>query len=114
MYGQLSATILGSTEQISLHNHLVIKLQNKVGRIIFNGVPTGVDISPSMQHGGPYPASTDCRFGAVGIDSAQRFVRPVAYQDCPEYLLPEPLKNSNLLNILRRVNGVWTTDTINF
>ena len=114
MYGQLSATILGSTEQISLHNQLVIKLQNKVGRIIFNGVPTGVDIASSMQHGGPYPASTDSRFGAVGIDSAKRFIRPVAYQDCPEHLLPEPLKNANLLNILRRVNGVWTTDAINF
>ena len=112
--GQLSATILGSTEEIILNNHLVIKLQNKVGRIIFNGVPTGVDISPSMQHGGPYPASTDGRFGAVGIDSAQRFVRPVAYQDCPEYLLPAPLKNANVLNMPRRVNGVWTTDSIYF
>jgi alpha-ketoglutaric semialdehyde dehydrogenase len=114
LHGQLSATILGSRDEISLHNQLVIKLQNKVGRIIFNGVPTGVDISPSMQHGGPYPASTDSRYGAVGIDSAQRFIRPLAYQDCPEDLLPEPLKNENLLNIVRRVNGFWTSDAINF
>ncbi len=114
LHGQLSATILGSTEEIILHNQLVLKLQNKVGRIIFNGVPTGVDIAPSMQHGGPYPASTDSRYGAVGIDSAQRFVRPVTYQDCSEDLLPEPLKNKNLFNIVRRVNGVFTADAINF
>ena len=112
--GQLTASILGSRDEIRFQNQLVIKLQNKVGRIIFNGVPTGVDIAPSMQHGGPYPASTDNRFGAVGIDSTQRFVRPVAYQNCPEDLLPEPLKNKNLLNIPRRINSVWTTDAINF
>lgn len=112
--GQLTATIFGATDEISLCKQLVINLENKVGRIIFNGVPTGVDIAPSMHHGGPYPASTDSRYGAVGIDSAQRFVRPVAYQDCPEELLPEPLRNSNQLNMPRRVNGIWTADAINF
>ena len=114
MNGQLTATILGSTAEITALSGFVFALQNKVGRIIFNGVPTGVDTSPSMHHGGPYPASSDSRFGAVGIDSAQRFVRPVAFQHCPDELLPAPLKNANPLGIPRRVNGVWTSDVIKF
>ena len=67
-------------------------LQNRVGRIIFNGVPTGVEVCPSMQHGGPYPASTDSRFTAVGVDSIKRFVRPFSFQDWPNELLPDALK----------------------
>jgi NADP-dependent aldehyde dehydrogenase len=112
--GQLTATFLGSELEFSEQSTLVYLLQQKAGRIIFNGVPTGVDISPSMHHGGPYPAASDSRFSAVGIDAIQRFVRPVAFQDFPDDLLPEPLKNKNPLSILRRVNAVWTTDAINF
>ncbi len=112
--GQLTATFLGSALEFYEQSTLVYLLQQKAGRIIFNGVPTGVDISPSMHHGGPYPAASDSRFSAVGIDAIQRFVRPVAFQDFPDDLLPEPLKNKNPLSILRRVNAVWTTDAINF
>jgi alpha-ketoglutaric semialdehyde dehydrogenase len=112
--GQLTATFLGSKLEFAEQSTLVYLMQQKVGRIVFNGVPTGVDISPSMHHGGPYPASSDSRFSAVGIDSIQRFIRPVTFQDFPDDLLPEPLKNKNLLSILRRVNAVWTTDAINF
>ena len=111
--GQLTATFLGSEMEFVEQSVLVNLLQQKVGRIIFNGVPTGVDISPSMHHGGPYPASSDSRFSAVGIDSVQRFIRPISYQDFTDELLPEPLKNKNPLGILRRVNAVWTTEAIN-
>ncbi|MEN9401145.1 MAG: hypothetical protein RL632_2248 [Bacteroidota bacterium] len=112
--GQLTATFLGSELEFAEQSTLVHVLQQKAGRIVFNGVPTGVDISPSMHHGGPYPAASDSRFSAVGIDSIQRFVRPVTFQNFPDHLLPEPLKNKNPLAILRRVNAVWTTDAINF
>jgi NADP-dependent aldehyde dehydrogenase len=114
LQGQLTATFLGSELEFTEHSKLVHMMQQKAGRIILNGVPTGVDISPSMHHGGPYPASSDSRFSAVGIDAIQRFVRPIAFQDFPDDLLPEPLRNRNPLAILRRVNAVWTNDAINF
>lgn len=76
--------------------------------MIFSGVPTGVQVCSSMQHGGPYPASTDARFTAVGVHSIQRWVRPVSFQNWPKSLLPEALKDENMLRILRTVNGVKT------
>ena len=91
---------------------LIDILKERVGRIIFNGVPTGVEVSPSMLHGGPYPASTDSRFTAVGIKSIDRWVRPLSYQDFPNELLPDSLKNNNPKNILRLVNGVYTKNKI--
>lgn len=110
--GQLTGTILGSEKEIAKNGKVISILQNKVGRIIFNGVPTGVEVCPSMHHGGPYPASTDSRFTAVGIDSIRMFARPVVFQNCPDELLPLPLKNDNSLNIKRRVNGNWTNNSI--
>ena len=65
-----------------------------------------------MQHGGPYPASTDARFTAVGVDSIRRWVRPFSFQSWPNNLLPDALKNENPLEILRTVNGVKTTTKI--
>ena len=100
--GQLTATVMGSVEEIKSNTNLIQFLQNKVGRIIFNGVPTGVEVCPSMNHGGPYPASTDSRYTAVGIDSIKRFARPIAFQNCPDELLPDELKHSNPLNLARR------------
>lgn len=102
--GQLTASVLGSLEEIKSNSNLIQYLQNKVGRIIFNGVPTGVEVCPSMNHGGPYPASTDSRYTAVGIDSIKRFARPIAFQNCPDELLPDELKHSNPLNLVRREN----------
>lgn len=102
--GQLTASVLGGIEEMNDHLELLKVLQNKVGRIVFNGVPTGVEVCPSMHHGGPYPASTDARFTAVGIDSIKRFARPITFQNCPDELLPDELKYSNPLNIARRVN----------
>lgn len=101
--GQLTASVLGEIDEVNDHLDVVKVLQNKVGRIVFNGVPTGVEVCPSMHHGGPYPASTDARFTAVGIDSIRRFARPIAFQNCPDELLPDELKNSNPLNLARRV-----------
>ena len=82
------------------------------GRVIFNGVPTGVEVVASMQHGGPYPATTDSRFTSVGEDGIRRFVRPVAYQNYPNALLPEALKNENTGGYWRLVNGDWNNKAI--
>lgn len=110
--GQLTGTIIGSENEVSNNSRIVAAMQNRVGRIIFNGVPTGVEVCPSMLHGGPYPASTDARFTAVGVDSIKRWVRPFSFQSWPNNLLPDELKNENPFNILRNVNGIMTTDKI--
>ncbi|MFT5762406.1 MAG: alpha-ketoglutaric semialdehyde dehydrogenase [Polaribacter sp.] len=110
--GQLTGTIIGTDTELSSNSGIVSALQNRVGRIIFNGVPTGVEVCPSMQHGGPYPASTDSRFTAVGVDSIKRWVRPFSFQSWPNRLLPKELKNENPLTILRNVNGEKTSDKI--
>lgn len=110
--GQLTGTILGELDEVSAYSELVDALKNRVGRVIFNGVPTGVEACPSMLHGGPYPASTDSRFTAVGTDSIKRWVRPLSFQNCPNELLPEELKNENPLNIVRKVNNVNTNRTV--
>jgi NADP-dependent aldehyde dehydrogenase len=110
--GQLTGTIIATDTEITSNSGIVSALQNRVGRIIFNGVPTGVEVCPSMLHGGPYPASTDSRFTAVGVDSIKRWVRPFSFQAWPTHLLPDELKNENPLNILRNVDGVKTTDKI--
>lgn len=106
--GQLTGTILAEAEEISKYSNVVSALQNRVGRLIYNGVPTGVEVCPSMTHGGPYPASTDSRFTAVGINSIKRWVRPFSYQDWPNNSLPNELKNENPLGISRLVNGKLT------
>ncbi|NER19140.1 aldehyde dehydrogenase (NADP(+)) [Spongiivirga citrea] len=90
--GQLTGTIIAEKEDYDGLGALVNTLQNRVGRIIFNGVPTGVEVCESMTHGGPYPASTDSRFTAVGPDAIKRWARPFSYQDFPKELLPEILK----------------------
>ena len=81
--GQLTGTILAEKEDSETLTELVDELQQRVGRLIYKGVPTGVEVCPSMNHGGPYPASTDARFTAVGTDSIRRWVRLVAYQNFP-------------------------------
>ncbi|MFV9549883.1 aldehyde dehydrogenase (NADP(+)) [Algibacter sp. PT7-4] len=110
--GQLTGTIISDDNEVKAYGSIVNTLENRVGRIIFNGVPTGVEVCPSMLHGGPYPASTDSRFTAVGVDSIKRFVRPFSYQDWPNELLPNELKNENPLGISRVVNGTITKDKI--
>jgi alpha-ketoglutaric semialdehyde dehydrogenase len=112
MEGQLTGSIYGSTEELIQHQPLVDTLQQKVGRLIFNNVPTGVEVCNAIVHGGPFPATTDARTTSVGPEAIRRFVRPVCYQDCPEALLPLYLRNSNEAGILRLVNGVLTTEGV--
>ena len=109
--GHLIGTLIadGEAEQYS---NIISALQNRVGRLIYNGVPTGVEVCPSMVHGGPYPASTDSRFTAVGINSIKRWVRPFSFQDWPNQLLPDELKNENPLGISRNVDGKQTNQKI--
>lgn len=110
--GQLTGSIICSVEKLKNYKSLIITLRLRVGRLIFNGVPTGVEVCPSMHHGGPYPAATDSRFTAVGIDSIRRFARPVVYQNFPEEMLPENLRNENSTKSYRRIGGVLTKDCI--
>jgi alpha-ketoglutaric semialdehyde dehydrogenase len=110
--GQLTATIHSGPGDEGLSGSLLSVLQEKVGRIVWNGYPTGVEVSPSMHHGGPYPATTDSRFTSVGTAAIQRFARPVCYQGLPHELLPEELQNANLRKIWRLVNGTLTKDDI--
>ncbi len=110
--GQLTGTIVATNDEILKNANIVSALQNSVGRIIFNGVPTGVEVCPSMLHGGPYPASTDSRFTAVGVHAIKRWVRPFSFQSWPNELLPDALKNENPLGIYRTVNGCFTKENI--
>jgi len=110
--GQLTGTVISENDEVGNYPNVIAALQNRVGRIIFNGVPTGVEVCPSMVHGGPYPSSTDSRFTAVGIHSIKRWVRPFSYQDWPNDLLPDELKNENPLGISRTINGTLSTKNI--
>ncbi|MCB0497478.1 MAG: aldehyde dehydrogenase (NADP(+)) [Cyclobacteriaceae bacterium] len=112
LHGQLTGTLIGEPSDFKVHVSIAYQLQQKVGRLIFNGVPTGVEVCPSMMHGGPYPATTDSRFTAVGIHSIKRFLRPVAFQNTPQELLPDPLKNENPNKILRLIDNEYTTKSI--
>jgi NADP-dependent aldehyde dehydrogenase len=103
--GQLTATVHGSPNDLRQAATLLRLLECKAGRLIINGFPTGVEVCPSMNHGGPYPATTDTRFTSVGTAALARFVRPICYQDFPDAQLPEALKEGNPLGIRRVVNG---------
>jgi 2,5-dioxopentanoate dehydrogenase len=81
-------------------------LRHKVGRLIANGVPTGVEVCAAMVHGGPWPAASDARFSAVGTTSIRRWVRPACWQDWPHDLLPPALRDDNPLRLRRVVDGV--------
>ena len=108
--GQLTGTVLGIEDEIESFDFSISQLEKRVGRLIFNGVPTGVEVCSSMQHGGPYPASSDSRFTSVGTMAIKRFTRPVAFQSWPDSRLPDELKNNNPLNIWRLINGDFIKD----
>ncbi|RAV27624.1 aldehyde dehydrogenase (NADP(+)) [Sinomicrobium soli] len=111
--GQLTGTVLAEKEQeLQEYAPAIDALKERVGRLILNGVPTGVEVCAAMMHGGPFPASTDSKFTSVGLTAVQRWVRPVAYQDWPDALLPDALRNSNPLNIFRNLNGVITKNAV--
>ena len=103
--GQLTATIHASEADLRAHSRLIAIVRRKVGRMIFNGFPTGVEVGHAMHHGGPYPATTDVRSTSVGTAAIARFARPVCYQNFPDETLPPALQNRNALGIWRLVNG---------
>jgi NADP-dependent aldehyde dehydrogenase len=110
--GQLTATLMATENDIRIHDKLIDAVQKICGRFILNSVPTGVEVCLSMQHGGPFPATTDARFGSVGADAIKRFARPVAFQNWSNDLLPDELKNENLLEIWRTVNDELTISSL--
>ena len=103
--GHLTASIHGTEEDLKEYQELVKILEQKVGRLIFNGFPTGVEVCHSMVHGGPYPATTAPQSTSVGTAAIKRFARPVCYQDFPQAALPDQLKDENPLKIWRMING---------
>jgi NADP-dependent aldehyde dehydrogenase len=103
--GQLTVSLMATDKDIREHASLVEATQDLCGRLILNGVPTGVRVALSMQHGGPFPASTDSRFTSVGADGIKRWVRPLAYQGWTDGALPDALKNGNPLGIWRTINN---------
>lgn len=105
--GQLTCTVWGESAELSANKDFLNLVEEKCGRLLFSGVPTGVEVGHAMQHGGPFPSTTDSRSTSVGSFAINRFVRPVAFQDMPEELLPEALMEKNPLRILRKVDGVF-------
>lgn len=110
--GQLTVSLMATEKDMLDNPELVGVAQEICGRFILNGVPTGVRVALSMQHGGPFPATTDSRFTSVGADGIKRWVRPLCYQGWTDVLLPAALKNSNPLEIWRTVNDKMTKDPI--
>lgn len=107
MRGHLTASLFGTEEELPEYAELIGILEQKVGRLIINGFPTGVEVCHSMNHGGPFPATTDARMTSVGTASIYRFTRPVCYQNFPDHLLPEELREGNPKHIWRLYNGTW-------
>ncbi|HZC22029.1 MAG TPA: aldehyde dehydrogenase family protein, partial [Candidatus Binatia bacterium] len=105
--GHLTATVHGTEDDLHEFADLIAILETKVGRLIFNGFPTGVEVTHAMVHGGPYPSTSDGRSTSVGTQAIFRFARLVCYQGFPDAALPEDLKNSNPLNLWRMVDGQW-------
>jgi 2,5-dioxopentanoate dehydrogenase len=103
--GQLTASVHGTDADLSRYEGLISVLEAKVGRVIFNGFPTSVEVGHAIVHGGPYPATSDGRFTSVGGRAIARFARPLCYQNAPDRALPDELKDKNPLGVARRVDG---------
>ncbi|MGC1105882.1 MAG: aldehyde dehydrogenase (NADP(+)) [Candidatus Acidiferrales bacterium] len=110
--GHLTATIHGTEEDLRDYADLVAILESKVGRLIFNGYPTGVEVCHAMVHGGPYPATSDGRSTSVGTQAIYRFARPFCFQSFPNTALPDELKDENPLGIWRLVDGEQTRQAL--
>ncbi len=106
--GHLTATVHGTEQDLDEFRDLFEILERKVGRVVVNGYPTGVEVCQAMVHGGPYPATSAPQSTSVGTNAIKLFARPVCYQDYPQDLLPEALKDPNTLDILRMVDGIYT------
>ncbi|SDC97716.1 NADP-dependent aldehyde dehydrogenase [Algoriphagus faecimaris] len=105
LHGQLTITVWAEQEELKNQLYLINLLEEKCGRLLFKGVPTGVEVGHAMQHGGPYPSTTDARSTSVGSYAIKRFARPIAFQDMPDELLPDALRKDNPLGIWRMVDG---------
>jgi 2,5-dioxopentanoate dehydrogenase len=110
--GQLTATLIAEEAEVANYPKIVRQLAKISGRFIMNGVPTGVEVCPSIHHGGPFPATADSKFTSVGRHSILRFVRPQSFQNWPDSLLPDELKDSNPLGIFRLVDNVQTREAV--
>jgi NADP-dependent aldehyde dehydrogenase len=108
MRGQLTATLIASPDDLRAHRTLIERLEEKAGRLLVNGYPTGVEVSDAIVHGGPWPATSDARGTSVGTLAIDRFLRPVCYQNYPDELLPQALQNGNPLGLMRLVDGEKT------
>ena len=103
--GQLTATLQMEPADLDIARRLLPILERKAGRILANGWPTGVEVGHAMVHGGPFPATSDSRTTSVGSLAVRRFLRPVCYQDLPQDLLPEALRDENALDLPRLLDG---------
>lgn len=112
MNGQLTAALIADEADFAEFADVVPVLEEKAGRLLLNGYPTGVEVCEAMVHGGPYPATSDARGTSVGTLAIDRYLRPVCYQNYPQSLLPEALKDENPFDILRLVNGEMTRSKI--
>jgi alpha-ketoglutaric semialdehyde dehydrogenase len=112
LHGQLTATVMGTDDDLKKFQSCIDLLIARSGRLIYNGVPTGVEVSHAMMHGGPFPATTFSHFTSVGTEAIKRFLRPVCFQDCPQEFLPDALKDENPLHIMRKLNGEFTRDAV--
>ena len=105
MEGNLTATIHYAPGDEADCTRMIAALETRVGRIVFNGYPTGVEVCQAMVHGGPYPSTSDGNSTSVGGRAIDRFARAVCYQDAPPAALPEELRDGNPAGITRLVNG---------
>ncbi|MFJ7004820.1 aldehyde dehydrogenase (NADP(+)) [Pseudomonas putida] len=112
LQGQLTATLIAEPDDLQAFASLVPLLERKAGRLLLNGYPTGVEVSDAMVHGGPYPATSDARGTSVGTLAIDRFLRPVCFQNYPDALLPDALKNANPLGIARLLDGVNSREAV--
>jgi NADP-dependent aldehyde dehydrogenase len=110
--GQLTATLQIDPDDHAFAAGLLPVLERKVGRILVNGWPTGVEVSHAMVHGGPFPATSDSRTTSVGTLAIRRFLRPVCYQNLPTALLPEALQDANPWKVWRRMDGRLTAPVV--
>lgn len=110
--GHLTATVHGTPQDLGEYRELISILETKVGRLIFNGFPTGIEPCNAVHHGGPYPATTDARTTSIGTAAVERFVRPICYQDFPQSALPEELRDENPRKIWRLVDGQMTREAV--
>jgi alpha-ketoglutaric semialdehyde dehydrogenase len=112
LQGQLTATLIAEPADLEIFAELIPVLELKAGRLLLNGYPTGVEVCDAMVHGGPYPATSDARGSSVGTLSINRFLRPICFQNYPDSLLPDALKNANPLGIQRMVDGASTNERL--